>query len=397
MTSSASPTVSLRLALALGGTTVTAAALDDKDRILAEVRFTTPSGGALMEACRRADDRRAFMDAHWDAFIPHREALLDRACAAALEAARRAGTAQRQRPVGIGISAPGAIHPLTGCVEGRFGALNMPAWGAFNIREAVERRTGLSARAVNDGKAMALGAWVRMDRDVVEVRLRDDPSSHACLEMPPLGPPLHAVEDFIEIDPGTGLGGAYVVAGRLWFGHDPHRPDPQVGEIWNLPVDPDRPETDFEDLASGRVTFDRAAERVRKAFPGEEGEAILRASKGRIQAMLRSPRPGVVEAAEQALDTTGRAIALGMKYLMTHERERLRAPEIRNFVVGGGMVSGGSEEARKVRAVLARAVERALERCSPRPRLLFCTLGAAAGIFGAAALVRDLRPPRQRH
>ena len=285
---------------------------------------------------------------------------------------------------GVGVSCPGALHPVTGWIHGRTGALNLPAWGEFNIRTELSDRTGLEVRAINDAKAMALGALARMTTDTVAV----DESSPA--ETPRERDPAtfdEPVRTFIEMDPGTGLGGAYVKDGAVWFGADPDAPDPDVGEIWKLTADPKRPEARLEELTCGRATLARV-EKALKAEGGAEAATLLAASKGRLQEMLSEASPTLKPFIERELIETGRGLGLGMRYMMTHERKRLSAPDIRTFVIGGGMVSSRRPAAMRLRRRVHDGIVGVIRDDKPEVRVLFTVLGGKAGLYGSAALVK---------
>lgn len=354
----------IRIAVCIGGTNTSLALLDAADRILEKISIPTFCGGELMDACKAAKDRIAFTLKHRPDFIKHRAFFLDELCHKISELANFTHRNNRIL-LGVGVSAPGAIHPHTGHVLGKAGALNLPAWGEFNLREEIHFRTGLEVFAINDAKAMALGALARIQHDVL--RLTDDDE-----ERP--GEEGASITSFIEIDPGTGLGGAYVVNKKIWFGGDPNNPDPDVGEIWKLKPDPDQPDIHFEELCSGRATLNR----VKNALvnPGAEE---------RIQEMLKQGSPDQNRIIKDQLVETGRLLGLGVLCLMTREKERLNAPDISTFMFGGGMVSGMSHEAKAVRRSLYDGIRSVIKDGSVK--ILFSTLGSKAGVYGSAALV----------
>jgi predicted NBD/HSP70 family sugar kinase len=200
-----------------------------------------------------------------------------------------------------------------------------------------------------------------------------------------LGEAGRSIRTFIELDPGTGLGGAYIVDGRVWFGPEPDEPDPDVGEIWKLNITPDQKCTNLEEQASGRVTLRRIAARLEGA--GEAGKDLVSRSKGRIQEMLRCAPRECVPIIEEEIVKTGRYLGMGVRLLMTSERKRLGAPDIRTFVIGGGPVNGESVPARSVRKLIHTGMLNELEGEEKVPRILFTLLGGKAGIYGSAALL----------
>lgn len=373
----------LRVAVCLGGTTTDLAVLDWEDRILKEQSIPTFTGGDLMEACKAAGDRITFMLEHWDAFTEHRRRLLDELglCVKGLvEELRR----EDRCIAGAGVSAPGVIHPLSGEILGRRGALNLPAWGDFNLAREIADRTGLDIRVINDAKAMALGSLARMPWDVLALAPITGGGEGT---EEPLGEKGRSVRDFIEIDPGTGLGGAYVFKGRIWFGPDADNPDPDVGEIWKLPIDPEKGEVNFEELASGRSTINRIAGALLEKAP-DQARSLLDESRGRIKELLKMAPPLLKAVVEEELKRTGTYLGKGIEFLMTRERERLNAPDIQSFVIGGGLVGGLNAESRAVRRLLYTAALDALDHVDPKPKVFFSILGGRAGLFGSAALLR---------
>jgi predicted NBD/HSP70 family sugar kinase len=364
------------LAAGVGGTHLTAAVVDGRSRIVWEKTVSSPCGGKLMEQARRAADRIAFTLEHWNDFIPHREKLLDTTAELLDEArGRAAALGLETRCAGVGVA--GAVNPHSGMIQGKTGALNHPAWGEFDPAAALAARTGLVVTCLNDAKAMALGALGTLNEAALELIDRGNG---------PLEKPVDdVIDDFIEIDPGTGLGGAYIVGGKVWYGADPEKPDPDVGEIWRLGVDQEKPGINFEEMVSGRAIADRIMKRGRELADTRAHELIEKRG-GRIQDLLAgkcAPLDGIII---EELAEAGRSIGLGIVHLAGPERERLEAPDIRTFVIGGGMVSGRSREAVRVRRTLFEGIVRCLEGAgfAPLPRIIFTTLGGKALLIGAA-------------
>ncbi len=365
-----------------GGTTLTAAVVDESFRIVWEKSVPTPAGGELMRASQRAEDRIAFTLDHWDDFLPHREELLDAIAALLLEAGESAREAGLQvRSAGVGVT--GAVDPLTGWIVGRTGALNQPAWGEFNPTEALKDRTGLAIICLNDAKAMALGSLVAMHDSAV-----DHVEDEGILKEKPFSREGRTLLDFIEIDPGTGLGGGYVHKGKVWYGDDPAKPDPDVGEIWKHPVDPSRPGERFEEMACGRAIA-AAVNRRGRELGDRDVDRLLDEKGGRMQDLLAAGNSALETLIREELAHAGRVIGLGILFLNGPEKKRLNSPDIDAFVIGGGMVGGCRTESTAVRALLARAIHETLENegMSPRPRVLFTTIGGRAALLGGAFAV----------
>ncbi len=372
----------VRIAACIGGTTTNVAVLDDSDNIIEEESFPTFTGGELMEECKTDKDRAGFTLDRWDEFTGFRRRLLDELGGALKKTAARLGKAGFE-VAGAGVSAPGAIHPLTGIIIGKTGALNLPAWGGFNLKEELEKRAAVRVKVINDAKAMALGALARMRFDTVE--MADAEFGTTPVEKF-LGDKGGQVIDFIELDPGTGMGGAYIVDGHVWFGADQDDPDPDVGEIWKIIPDTGTPDINLEEHASGRATLQRVEKRLLTEV-GEDSEKLLDAAGGRLQGLLASASRALRKIIQEEITLTGKHLGRGIRVIMTEERDRLSAPDIRNFVIGGGMVSGRSKEAKSVRGLLHAAIRQELCNMTPAPRILFTILGGRAGLFGSAAIV----------
>jgi predicted NBD/HSP70 family sugar kinase len=372
----------LRIAACIGGTGISLAVLDSAFDLIEKRSIPTEAGGALMEASRTAADRPAFTSRHWNDFIPHRKKMLDDLGEALREMTDKIARSGR-KVKGIGISAPGAIHPRTGEVIGLYGGMNLPAWGDFNLKNEIETRTRIATTAINDAKAMALGALARMHLNTMEWS-QERPGAPWREER--LGEAGRSVRTFIELDPGTGLGGAYIVDGRLWFGPEPDDPDPDVGEIWKLDITPREKGTNLEEQASGRVTMRRLAARIEREA-GDEGRALVAGSGGRIQEMLRTAPSGILPIIEEEVARTGRYLGMGIRLLLTSEQKRLAAPDIRTFMIGGGPVSGEEPSSRSMRRLIHTGILQELEGEEKLPRILFTTLGSKAGIYGSAALL----------
>ncbi len=389
------------LAAGVGGTHLEAAIVDQNARIVWRKALPSPCGGALMEEARRVSDRIAFTLERWEEFVPHRNRLLDATATLLGEARTEAGA------IGLvvdraGVGVAGAVNPLTGDIEGKTGALNHPAWGDFNPARQLEERTGLSIVCLNDAKAMALGALATLDTAAVvfadeavvfadEAVVFADEDRHGAPREIPLPEAQQAITDFVEIDPGTGLGGAYIVGGKVWYGPDPARPDPDVGEIWHIEPDPNQRGVRFEEMVSGRAIGDRVIDSL--SALGDPRVAELIEEKGtKIQDLLAAEYEPVSEVIRTVLAEAGRNLARGIRHIAGPEQKRLGAPAIKTFVIGGGLVSGRKKESTFVRATLDRAIRSffATDDSGSPPTVLFTTLGGWALLIGAASAAKSI-------
>ncbi len=373
------------LAAAIGGTHLTGAVVGEDLHIAWEKTIPSPCGDELMDKLQRNPDRTAFALEHWKEFIPHRHNLLDAAAGMLLEAKKEARALGLQTAK-AGVAVAGAVDPRTGEVLGKTGALNHPAWGEFSPAFELASRSKLDVVCLNDGKAMALGAFATMKESAVEL-VEDRGVFHEKA----LG--RTGMRDFIEIDPGTGLGGAYVVGGKIWYGPDRESPDPTIGEIWRLPVDPERLDMNFEEMVSGRAVAKRVRKRGER-LNDRKARIILEKRGNRIQDLLAARCAKLDRIIGEELAETGRLIALGMIYLIGPERERLNAPPIDTFVIGGGLVSGLKPESTEVRRSIYGGIIKELDKHpGPPPRVLFTTLGGQAALIGAAWNAKNIEHP----
>jgi glucokinase len=111
------------------------------------------------------------------------------------------------RLLGVGIGVPGIIDQRSGMLRR---SPNLPGWHDYPVRQEIERRLGTSVTLENDANCAALGeAWLGAGRE----------AEHMCM-----------------ITLGTGVGGGFVMAGRIWRGMTG-----MAGEIGHITVDPDGP------------------------------------------------------------------------------------------------------------------------------------------------------------
>jgi predicted NBD/HSP70 family sugar kinase len=381
------------LAAGLGGTHLTAAVVNDGNRIVWDRTVPSPCGGELIERARRAPDKIGFTLEHWDELVPFREGLLD-AAAELLDEARSEAVSAGYRTDRAGVGLAGAVNPITGRIVEKAGALNHPAWGDFHPGRSLERRTGFPVTCLNDGKAMALGALATFDRAAVLFRrtgsgLTEIPLADALPGCRGRGE-ITEIADFIEIDPGTGLGGAYIVDGSVWYGPDSRNPDPDVGEIWHLEVDGERLGERFEEMVSGRAIGDAVLSGA-QALGDARTMEILAERGGKIQNLLAAGHAPLDAVIADVLFTAGSVIGKGIVHFSGSERRRLKAPDIRTFVIGGGIVSGDAPESTFVRKTLQEGILSIVEEkqgMADKPRVIFTTLGGRALLIGAAHAAR---------
>ncbi len=108
------------------------------------------------------------------------------------------------RFVGAGIGVPGIIDMETGMMRK---SANLPGWSDYPVRDEIERRLGAKVFLDNDANVAALGEkWLGAGRDA---------------------------DDMAMLTLGTGIGGAIVLNGKLFYGMSG-----MAGEFGHVTVEP---------------------------------------------------------------------------------------------------------------------------------------------------------------
>jgi predicted NBD/HSP70 family sugar kinase len=228
------------------------------------------------------------------------------------------------------IGSPGVFDPARGLVEM---APNLPGWGRHGIVEAVRAELGTNVTFENDVNLAALGELSR---------------GHG-----------RAVDNFVYLWVGTGIGIGIVLGGQLYRGARG-----AAGEIGYLPIGPWDP-------------HDRA---TRRRGPFEEAAAAAGIVRAAAELGMVGPRTAeaVFSAARRgdpialrAVEGEARLLAVGIAIIAP-----VLDPEL--VIVGGGVGRSGD--------LLLDPIERELHALSPfRPRILLGALGEDAVLHGAVA------------
>jgi glucokinase len=108
------------------------------------------------------------------------------------------------RFLGAGIGVPGIIDMETGMMRK---SANLPGWSDYPVRDEIERRLGAKVFLNNDANMAALGEkWLGAGRDV---------------------------DDMAMLTLGTGIGGAIILGGKLFYGMSG-----MAGEFGHVTVEP---------------------------------------------------------------------------------------------------------------------------------------------------------------
>lgn len=251
--------------------------------------------------------------------------------------------------LGVGIGLPGIMDSATGIC---FWSPNFPHWKDVPIGPRVSEALRLPVFILNDAKCAALGELV-------------------------FGAG-RGVRNMVLITLGTGIGGAFVVDGRLLLG-----PNGSIGEVGHHTVDPGGRRCGcgnfgcWEAMCARDAIIERAE---RKLQAGRASRLRELTARGEItpEAVSRAAAEGD-PLAREVLEETGFWLGVGVANLIN-----MLNPE--RFVIGGGIAQAGDLLLEPMRrTVNSRAVP--LQRRTAQ--IVPAELGDQAGVMGAAVLVLD--------
>lgn len=250
---------------------------------------------------------------------------------------------------GVGIGLPGIMDIETGVC---FWSPNFAQWQNVPIGPTVGAGLGVPAYILNDAKCAALGELVYGAGQ--------------------------GVRNMVMITLGTGIGGAFVVDGRLLIG-----PNGSIGEVGHHTIDPQGPRCGcgnfgcWEALCARDAIIERADRKLQAGRPSLLRELTPR---GGItpERVSRAAAEGDALARE-VLDEIGFYIGVGVSNLIN-----MLNPE--RFVIGGGISQAGELLFAPIRRT---ADQRAVPLQRKTAEIVPALLGDNAGVMGAAALVLD--------
>lgn len=252
----------------------------------------------------------------------------------------RAALPTEGRLLGVGIGAPGPLDPATGMV---YSPPNMPGWHTVPLRDLVAQASGLPVELGNDANAAALGEW-------------HFGGGRGC-------------RDLVYVTVSTGIGGGVISDGRLLLG--------RMGagaELGFMILDHEQG-TVWEDLASG-TALARAAAAAMPRHPTSQLHQLATPATVSGADVAAAAAAGD-ELARTLLDREARLLGLGFASIL-----HVFSPEL--LIVGGGVVLNNPGLLAQASAVAYAHVKVDLYRAVP---IVPTTLGEAAGILGAAALL----------
>ncbi len=263
--------------------------------------------------------------------------------ARSLQAKMEESNISKERIVGIGVGAPGAVDENGTLVTG---AVNL-GWGSFNIPEVLGAYINIPVKAVNDANAAAFGEmWQGGAR---------------------------GYESIVAVTLGTGVGGGIIINGKLLTGNRG-----AGGEIGHMHADDDETESCncgkkgcLEQYASATGIARLAKRRLAE----DEKPSVLRGGHISAKTVFDAVKAGdevAVEIAEQFGDYLGKGLA---------QVASVVDPEA--FVIGGGVSKAGEI---LLKFVVPPYQKYAFRQCR-NAKFVLAELGNDAGIYGAAGVI----------
>lgn len=259
---------------------------------------------------------------------------------------------QEGRLAAAGVSFGGPVNAAEGVV---LLSHHIPGWENVPLRDWLQSALGVPVSVDNDANAAALGEW--------------------CFGAG------QGYDSLLYVTVSTGIGGGWIVDGRLYRGADG-----MAGEIGHMVIQPEGPlcvcgrRGCLEAIACGPAIARRARERLR-AEP-EAGKPLRQLVDGDVERVTAEHVSRAAEAgdelAQQVLDEAARALGFGISGAIT-----LMNPQ--RVVVGGGVAKAGERYLEVV-----RGAARANTLPGMRVDIVSAALGDDAPLWGAIALAGEL-------
>jgi glucokinase len=277
------------------------------------------------------------------------EPVIDRVARCVADAVDEADLTAKQIK-GIGIGAPGAVDTEAGRV---IFAPNLD-WHDVQLKKELEKRAGVPVFVENDCKQIMHGIY--------EVELKRKPRQVAGIFL------------------GTGIGGAVVIDGEVYYGHNR-----TAGEVGHMVLEVGGPKCKcgnngcFEALSSRTAIFRRILDAVKdgqKTILTEMlGPKLQDLRSGDLRKAIRKGDKFVDRVVEEAAEYTGIAVANLMNILN---------PEV--VVLGGGVIEALQDEMMAI--IVETAMDYAMPGTTKGIEIIASKLGDEAGITGGAVVAR---------
>jgi len=241
------------------------------------------------------------------------------------------------QPSGIGIGVPGIVDSgiVTACTA------NLPELEGIALADRMQQQPDLPIWVANDAHLMALAEW------------RYGAARHCT--------------DAIFLTIGTGIGGAMLIDGQLYTGHQG-----RGGELGHIIVDINGKPCGCG--GKGCLEAHASVKALMEDYIKEHPEQ-KEVTGNDIIARYRENQPAAVTALERHFKYLGAGIA-GMINIFSPQK----------VIIGGGISEAGNDY---IDAIRRRALDRAMKETSSLTSITVAALGNKAGFLGAAALVFD--------
>lgn len=241
----------------------------------------------------------------------------------------------------IGIAVPGLVNKLDG---GVVYSANLPEYSSLNLAEAVSNATGAEVIVENDANAAAYG----------EYRVGAGRAS----------------ESMFYATIGDGVGGAFIIDGKIWNGVSGY-----AGEFGYVVIDSEG--LRLQDVASTANIIRRTRER----FNRDSTSSLGRLPEEQIGI------DDLVSAAEEDDEFASLMLERTGSYVGAAIANVINLLDIETIVVGGEVMAAKDIV---IEAIIARARELSFSRAFETTRILSGELGANASAIGAALLANRL-------
>lgn len=253
--------------------------------------------------------------------------------------------------LGVGIGSPGLVDLDGGTVKY---PPNLANWKVFRLGEEVSKAVGARVEVENDANAAAVG----------EMKFGAG----------------KGLRNFIMITLGTGVGGGFIVDGKVFRGETGG-----AGEIGHITVNMDGPVCGcgnrgcVEAYVGQRHLSRRVAEQL-KSHPESLINKLIESEPDKLE-------PKIIG---QAADEGDRFALQVWKetgtYIGTAVATAFNMFDIGTLIIGGGVAEAGKPLFDSIEATIK---ERVLAPLRPRVKVIKAQLANSAGIIGAAALIAE--------
>ncbi|OGO43063.1 MAG: hypothetical protein A2Z05_03895 [Chloroflexi bacterium RBG_16_60_22] len=276
--------------------------------------------------------------------------VVDRLCRAA-EKLVKSNNLKFTQLAGIGIACAGAINTGRGMVTV---SPNLPGWVDIPLAQMVRERLKVDTFLVNDASAAALG----------EHRYGAG----------------KGVKHLVLLTLGTGIGGGIIADGRLYLGASG-----AAGEIGHMTIDVNGPECPgghtgcLEVLASGTAIVREAVRRLKNGEESSLTEMVGGKAGGITAETVEKAARNGDGLAREVLARAAYYLGVGLANVVN-----IFNPEM--VILGGGMAGMDDLLIDPARRLVA---ERAFPVSAGAVKIATARLGNEAGVYGAAAFVRE--------